>query len=494
MGHADPHGYYRVVGVAPHASRAAVTKLYARRAKELDAGYGGRVGAAEVRAALDDAYRVLSDPETRALYDTEDLTRAAPGTPAGDDPVACGRCRKVSAQPRYVIFHQVIGRLTHVFHDRVQGIYCPRCARDVGLGCSLLSWFIGWWGVPNGPVATVRAIWRNMRGGEVPPVPNARLLGHQARAFAARGKTELARALAARAVALDPEGPGAAGLRGIAADGEGAPPVLQDPWKSLSRAAPLHLVPGIALVAFVLVAGPFSFGGGGKAPAPDAHGTAAEALADRPPGAGVLAPGRALAGGIVLHAGPGVGFPTLAKVPRLEGAEVMGPPKDGWVPVRLGGLVGFVPLHELDASGPPGALKAWCLEHRGDRPETGAVIRRGATGDHALAARNRLSVDALVKLRDVDGATVASVYLRAGERTEVTGLPPGPFTAVYATGADWSGPCETFVSDLAVFEHAEGVLAHPAGDANPDADAPVLTLAGATGGDPAADVALFAAD
>jgi len=187
MAHADPHGYYRIVGVAPHGSRAAVLKLHRRRARELEA-QGTRPGIPELKAALAEAAGVLSDPEARALYDTEDLTRAAPGAPPTDKPVPCGRCRKVSAQPRYVIFHQAIGRLTHVVHDRVQGIYCPRCARDVGLGCSLLTWFIGWWGVPDGPVATVRAIWRNMRGGELPARANARLLAHQARAFGAQGR------------------------------------------------------------------------------------------------------------------------------------------------------------------------------------------------------------------------------------------------------------------------------------------------------------------
>jgi len=489
MGHADPHGYYRVIGVAPHASRAAVIKLYRRRLRELDAGRGP--GGTQIRAAVDEAFRVLSNPVSRALYDTEDLTRAAPGAPQRDAPVACGRCRKVSAQPRYVIFHQAIGRLTHVMHDRVQGIYCPRCARDVGLGCSLMTWFVGWWGLPNGPVAAVRAIWRNMRGGEMPPRANARLLAHQARAFADSGRPALARALAARAVELDRDGADTPALRQLADAGEGPPPVLHDPWRSLRLAAPLHLMPGVAAVAFVLVVGPFSLGGG-KAPAPGT--TAGGTHVERPAGAGVLAPGHVQAGGIVLHAGPGPDFPAVGKAPRLEGAVVVGPAKNGWLPIRLGGLMGFVPAAEMEAAEGAGALETWCLEHRGERPENGAVIQRTGGGHHALSAGNGLPGDAFLKLRDAAGTTVAAIYLRAGERARVTDLPPGPFTAMYATGGDWSGACQTFVTDLKVYSLAGGIETRPGDEGPEDEFDPVLTLAGEMGGDRPADPARFAED
>jgi hypothetical protein len=493
MGHADPHGYYRVIGVAPRASRAAVLTLHRRRARELEAQGAARPGAAELKAALAEAYKVLSDPEARALYDTEDLTRAAPGAAPGDAPVPCVRCQTVSAQPRYLIFQQAIGRLTHVIHDRVQGVYCPRCARDVALGCSLMTWCVGWWGLPDGPLASVRAIWRNMRWGEFPVRANARLLAHQARAFAARGRAGLARALAARAAELDPEAPGAPALRSFAAEGEGEPPVLQDSWRIITPAAPLHLLPGVALAALVLVVGPFSYGGH-RTQAPALPGAPVASLEARPAGAGVLAPGHAAAGGIVLRAGPGPGFPAVATLRRLEGAAVIGPAKDGWVPIRLGQITGFVPIGEVGGISGAGPLKTWCLEHRGERPETGTIVRRTATGHHALAAGNGLPGDALLKLRDAKGNTVVAVYVRAGERARVPDLPDGPFTALYATGGDWSGACETFVTDLAVYSLERGIETRPgAEDPGSDFD-PALTLAGAEGGDTPADPALFAAD
>jgi len=244
----------------------------------------------------------------------------------------------------------------------------------------------------------------------------------------------------------------------------------------------------------VLVVGPFSYGGRHGTEVAAVRGAGAPPFAGRPAGAGVLAPGHAEAGGIVLHAGPGPGFPAVATLPRLDGAEVKGPAKDGWVPIKVAGVTGFVPAGEVGGVAGGGALATWCLDHRGERPETGTILRRAGTGHHALAAGNGLPADALLKLRDAKGNTVVAVYVRAGERARVTDLPAGPFTAVYATGGDWSGPCETFVTNLEVYSLEGGIETRPgAEDPGEDFD-PVLTLAGAEGGDAPADPERFAAD
>jgi hypothetical protein len=347
MGHPDPQGYYRILNVHPKASAAAVRKAYRRRARELDPDANRRLGTKELSAALDEAYRVLSDPRARARYDIGDLGRAAPGAPASDAPdapVPCSRCGQVSAQPRYVIFHQVIGRLTHTVHDRVQGVYCPRCARDVGIAASLMTWFVGWWGLPMAPVAAVRAIWRNMRGGEVPADVNARLLLHQARAFLARDKAPLARALAARAVALDPDGSDAAEARAIAERDGGPVPVLRDPWRGLAWAAPVHLAPALMVAVLAVLVAPGLFLPHRDAPAPV-----------------VMGGWHVTTEGATLRAGPGQGFPAMTTLSRFEAVSVRAvPTEDGWVPVRAGVLDGFLPSAEVapGAGAPPSAPQA----------------------------------------------------------------------------------------------------------------------------------------
>jgi len=250
MGHPDYKGYYRILGISPKATAAAIKKTFRRRSKVLHPDHNRRLGAEVQFAALNEAYQVLSDPAARARYDTRELHHDAPG---GDDaardagqPVACRRCREVTAQPRYVIFHQVIGEFVRVTPDRVQGVFCHHCARDVGLAATLLTWGIGWWGWPDGPLQTVRAIGCNARGGEFPRDANYRLLGYQARAFSRVGKAALGQALAREALALAPDGGGDPELTTLAGADSG--PQLKPVWRTNPLIAIAHWAPAALLV------------------------------------------------------------------------------------------------------------------------------------------------------------------------------------------------------------------------------------------------------
>jgi hypothetical protein len=476
MGHPDPKGYYRILNVHPRGTASHIRKSYLRRAKELHPDTNKRLGAAAQFAALNEAYKVLSDPLARARYDTGDLTREGPGAPPADAPATCVRCNRVSAQPRYLIFHQVVGAITHVIHDRIQGIFCPRCARDVALKASLLTWALGWWGLPDGPWASVKAIWRNMRGGEAPPQANARLLAHQALAFDAMGRTDLARALAGRAADLDPEGPAAAAMRDLAQRGGGPVPALKDPWRSLSSAAPMHLAPGILMaVAVVLVN--FAGGAGGPA-APLPRGPAAWHVTED---------------AVPLRDGPGRRFSVVATLDRFQGVALRPvATEDGWVPVWAGEQEGFLPSAVVAPGSGPEALAAWCRQGVGERPETGTVLVQKGHGPHDLTVVNHGGQDAVLKLKEPGGGTVVAVYVRAGAEADVAGLPEGTLQPVYAVGEDWSAPCGTFLTDLSVLtlrRPAEFISRTEGGKLRP-ADL-TLTLGGVDGDDVPADPEVF---
>lgn len=251
MQHPDSKGYYRIIGLAPHAADVALAKAYRRRRKEL-AARAGRMGGELQLRELEAAWAVLSDPEKRAAYDMEALIEAtggAAGPDAGGDPVACARCNTVTAQPRYLAFHRVAGGVTRVAHERLVGVYCPSCARDVSVGASLLTWLIGWWGFPDGPVASVKAIVANARGGDFPRRENARLLAWQAHSFARMDKRELARAVAREALELDPRGPHAPALERLLGDGEA--PLLKDHWRMMRSGTVLQLFPLVLLAVVV---------------------------------------------------------------------------------------------------------------------------------------------------------------------------------------------------------------------------------------------------
>ncbi|MDH4228964.1 MAG: J domain-containing protein [Nitrospirota bacterium] len=250
MEHADDRGFYRIIGAAPHASDDAVRRLYKKRRCEL-AARSGHLGTDLQTRALEEAWQVLSDPEARAAYDRLALYRATggdAGPEAAGEALACSRCRQVTAQPRYLAFTQVVSGLTRVARSRLHGIYCPRCGRDVAVGASLLTWALGWWGFPDGPVAAARAILGNVRGGEFHREDNARLLTWQALAFARSGRREVARAVAHQAVTMDPGGPHVAALQPLLAGEEGVP-LLRNQWGVMRSAAVAQLFP----LVFVLM-------------------------------------------------------------------------------------------------------------------------------------------------------------------------------------------------------------------------------------------------
>ncbi|MHB1206276.1 MAG: DnaJ domain-containing protein [Rhodospirillaceae bacterium] len=235
----DPKGYYIALGLADDADGEAVKMAYRTKAKRLHPDFNPSPVAAKQFHRLHEAYSTLSDPAKRAAYDkpwrdlgaktkasasasragdsdaemraekNEDKTPRAEKPQPGESvwqsvveqPVVC-KCGKVTAQPRYIVFDLVWGRLTSVQRKGIAGVFCRTCADRTAVRASLLTWVAGWWAWPDGPRATVRALLNNIRGGRKPADRNARLLMRQARAFRGRGEMELARNAAEQALSF----------------------------------------------------------------------------------------------------------------------------------------------------------------------------------------------------------------------------------------------------------------------------------------------------
>ena len=115
------------------------------------------------------------------------------------EPISCSSCHVVTAQPRFVVFYEVRSALLRSARRPIQGIYCASCAGRKGLRASFVTWMLGWWALPFGPIYSIHALVRNLLGGSVSPEVNADLLTHQAIAFFERGHHQLAGGVARHA-------------------------------------------------------------------------------------------------------------------------------------------------------------------------------------------------------------------------------------------------------------------------------------------------------
>lgn len=231
----DPKGYYITLGVGEDATTDEIKSAFRAKAKRLHPDHNPSPIAAKQFHRVHSAYETLSDPLKRAAYDrgwrtvsggggdnvkSEAKPSPRPETPKrepqreeknarsatdpakpniGEQPATCA-CGKITAQPRYVVFDMVWGRVNKLHRRGLAAVYCRTCGDRAAIKASMVTWLAGWWSWPNGPRETVKALLNNVRGGRKPPERNARLLIRQSRAFRARGDMQLARACAEQAI------------------------------------------------------------------------------------------------------------------------------------------------------------------------------------------------------------------------------------------------------------------------------------------------------
>jgi hypothetical protein len=199
----DPAGYYALLGVPETATATEIKSTFRRKAKDLHPDRDPSPDAVRQFQYLNEAYEVLSNPDTRARYDTLyaqiPQSETASHHQVAPEPIVCSCCKKVTAQPRYTIFFQVTSFVVLTIRTPIQGIFCPKCAESKAIQSTITTWLLGWWGLPWGLVYSVSTIFQNLFGGSKPNEVNARLLTYQAWVFATQNKFELARAVAADA-------------------------------------------------------------------------------------------------------------------------------------------------------------------------------------------------------------------------------------------------------------------------------------------------------
>jgi hypothetical protein len=217
----DPKGYYALLRVLPAASAEEIKAAYRRAAMDLHPDRSKSPDATQLFQRLAEAYRVLSEPDERAIYDREPVQASPRYEPeeteppeaqrdepaeSGDGPhledlIVCSACEYTEMRPRYSVFYKVKSFLLWTKRERVEGIFCEECAEKEVLKATAITWLFGLWSL-RGFFYSLHAIVVNLAGGERPADINAQLVTEQALAFWQRGDTEIAILIALDAKAI----------------------------------------------------------------------------------------------------------------------------------------------------------------------------------------------------------------------------------------------------------------------------------------------------
>ncbi len=439
----DPKGYYAVLGLAPGADLAAIKAAYRSRVKAVHPDRNRSSQAAEEFQRLAEAYRVLRDVVHRAEYEA---TGVHPLTQDGDDypatPFTCSHCGAITAQPRYVVFHQVKSYLLWAKRHRVEGIFCRDCADIMAVRASTNTWLHGWWS-PPGLVLAPLALVRNLFGGSKPRDQNARLLIRQARAFLALDEFDLARALADQAAGFARLSVHKRQVEELRAAIPSTPGrrlrTRWAPWAGgvfAAQAAPLLALPAVIGVFALIAAKPW-----------DQPVATAAGIAVRAAEIGDIR--HVATADLKLRQAPGEGTPVLALLDRFTTVQVIGTEGDEWSRVKTpAGVEGWVTTRALYAGSGSLFKQEWCAANRGSPPQSGEVLVRRATGEHRLLIHNDGRKDAVVKLKTASGNTVVAYFVPATYTIGVNGIPDGTYRIEFATGAAYSRSCGIFSADM----------------------------------------------
>lgn len=438
----DPKGYYAILGLAPGADLEVIRAAYRSRIKKVHPDRNPTESAKLEFQRLVEAYKVLQDVLRRAEYDA---TGVHPLTEDGEDypssPFACSRCGKVTAQPRYVIFHQVKSYLVWSRWIRDEGIFCRDCADIAAARASTQTWAWGWWS-PMGVLLTPVALFRNLFGGTKPRHQNARLLIRQARAFLDLEETDLARGLtdqAARFARLSVHKRQVQVLRQATQDSTRKLRDRWAPWKGGVFAAQ-----GLPLLALPAALGLLGFGMTKPWEQPVATSAG---IAVQPALVGDIR--HVAMPDLKLRQAPLEGAPVLTLLDRFTTVQILDSPDPEWAQVRTpSGIIGWVSRRGLYAGTGARHKQDWCEANKGARPEPGEVLLRRASGEHRLMIHNEGRFDAVVKLKTTSGTTVVSYFIPATYHLAVGNIPEGTYRMEFATGTSYSRGCGLFVGNM----------------------------------------------
>ena len=176
--------YYDLLGVAPRATNDEIRVAFRAAVARYHPDVNSDDDAAQMMAKLNDAWRTLREPLSRALYDASlGLIDGAMSRPGEENLplLSCERCGATTPLLRYATFL----RATPSGSEEISASLCPECRQREAHRSRLISALTGLWR-PGGLNNVRAALATDNKGGTLDPETNAILLRHIGLAFAQR--------------------------------------------------------------------------------------------------------------------------------------------------------------------------------------------------------------------------------------------------------------------------------------------------------------------
>ncbi len=171
------HDHYQILGIGSTASQDEIKRAYRRLVKMHHPDVSRDPRAAAKTRLINAAYRVLSDPAKRLVYDHE-LRRngdsASPDSETASVWIYCQGCGLSNETLRVVGFYAVVGFLLGTWRTVRGGVLCGDCRSKLAFRQNLVTAIFGWWGVPCFFYAW-HALVKNLTGGVQPREANEEL-------------------------------------------------------------------------------------------------------------------------------------------------------------------------------------------------------------------------------------------------------------------------------------------------------------------------------
>ncbi len=198
-----PRTHYQLLQVDPAASQEVIDAAYRSLARRYHPDVSSHPDAGRIMQEINDAYAVLKDTEKRRAYDrsigqataqqsqatsrTSAAQSSPPAPPPPSVPVRCQKCGRSDSTLRITRFRQVLSFVLWTTRREWGGLYCLDCRRAEMGRAKLVSFLLGWWGIPFGIFYTLGVLFESGEG-EIPVDPNADYLPALGLYFLNRGE------------------------------------------------------------------------------------------------------------------------------------------------------------------------------------------------------------------------------------------------------------------------------------------------------------------